>query len=169
MANIIVTITTPKNDSGSYDITSTKATFKVNLDNTDGYNGEVGEYYFSIYFIINDKVWAESRPITCVVDNLDIGSKNSISIKAYAERWNRKYNADGTPAYDSSGFPKYEYAYTTLIDSLTLNIYTHPGAFDKFQASTISNQNNNIIKNVLTASRVNDWVDHFQKVYHWYN
>ena len=36
-------------------------------------------------------------------------------------------------------------------------------------ATTDSNSSNNIIANVLTTEKINQWIDHFQKAYHWYN
>ena len=37
------------------------------------------------------------------------------------------------------------------------------------EASSSSNSSNNIIANVLTTDKINRWINHFQKAYHWYN
>ena len=47
-------------------------------------------------------------------------------------------------------------------------IYTHPGSFS-MDATSDSNSSNNIIANVLTTDKINRWINHFQKAYHWYN
>ena len=58
----------------------------------------------------------------------------------------------------------YDYYY----ESDSIRIYAHPGSFD-MEASSSSNSSNNIIANVLTTDKINRWINHFQKAYHWYN
>ena len=47
-------------------------------------------------------------------------------------------------------------------------VYTHPGSFS-MGATTDPNFSNNIIANVLTTEKIDQWIKHFQKAYHWYN
>ena len=50
--------------------------------------------------------------------------------------------------------------------SSSITVYTHPGVFE-MGASSDSISQNNIIKNVLTVNNINNWINHYQKAYHW--
>lgn len=54
--------------------------------------------------------------------------------------------------------------------SNTINIYFHPGSFSMGAVSgqTNPNNSNSIIKNVLTAEKINLWASHLQAAYRWY-
>ena len=43
-----------------------------------------------------------------------------------------------------------------------ITIYTHPGPFE------IGAEKNKLIKDVLNEDNINNWITHFQKVYHWF-
>ena len=58
----------------------------------------------------------------------------------------------------------YEYYY----ESDSIRVYAHPGSFS-MGASSSSSSSNNIIANVLTTEKINKWINHVQKAYHWYN
>ena len=52
----------------------------------------------------------------------------------------------------------------SLSDSDTTYVYTHPGKFE-MKATKSSDSSNNIIKNVLTKEKIDDWISHYQKAY----
>ena len=47
-------------------------------------------------------------------------------------------------------------------------IYFHPGSFS-MEATSDIDSSNNIIANVLTKEKIDRWIEHFQKAYHWHN
>jgi hypothetical protein len=49
----------------------------------------------------------------------------------------------------------------------TVDIYTHPGSFF-MDATKVSTSSNNIIANVLTKAKIDDWIEHYKKAYCWY-
>lgn len=51
---------------------------------------------------------------------------------------------------------------SSTVDNLSLTVYTHPGSWEwgAVQGNTISK--------CLTAAKDEQWIDHFQKVYHWF-
>jgi hypothetical protein len=57
---------------------------------------------------------------------------------------------------------------TSSAQSNSVDIYFHPGVFD-MGATSDSKSSNNIIANVLTKSKIDSWIAHFQKAYHWKN
>lgn len=70
----------------------------------------------------------------------------------------------------TSGYWKLQSTSTEYSDSIDeiIPIYFHPGTFS-MNATSDSNSSNNIIANVLTKQKIDEWIGHYQKAYHWYN
>lgn len=106
---------------------------------------------------------------------LEATVKVSYSIKTGSRSWitSGYYEGEGEDKVwvDTSHWSDWSYSYSTgsfnsVSDSET--VYTHPGAFE-MGATSNSNSNYNIIKNVLTKNNIDKWIAHYQKAYHWLN
>lgn len=52
---------------------------------------------------------------------------------------------------------------TTISTNTNLYIYTHPGSF------SMGATQDSFIHKTMTKDKIDEWVKHFSKVYHWYN
>lgn len=80
------------------------------------------------------------------INNLKSGEKNSIDINISCER---------TISNEQGAFTE------SASKNITIDIYTHPGAWSWGALPE------ELITNIITVKKVTDWREHFQKVYHW--
>ena len=102
---------------------------------------------------------------TVTVRSLNRGQANTITGRITCfykyDTTSTTTNADGSTTTTTTTHSDFA---TSSVGSIT--VYTHPGAFS-MGASSDSGSSNNIIANVLTKSKIDSWISHFQKVYHW--
>ena len=102
---------------------------------------------------------------TVTVYSLSVGQANTItgSITCYY-----KYDTTSTVTNANGSTTTITTTHSTSTTSSvgSIIVYTHPGAFS-MNASSDTNSSNNIIINVLTKSKIDSWIAHFQKAYHW--
>lgn len=106
------------------------------------------------------------------VFNLDKGIPYSYSNNTITchYSYNYKVTITGTDAQGKPTSTEVEKSGSGQIknDLGSITIYTHPGSFS-MDATSDSNSSNSIIANVLTKEKIDKWIQHYQKAYHWYN
>ena len=140
----------------------TKASVYYKIDSPSFPNGTVRTSWRLIVTIGNKSFEdTDSLARTVTVTNLQRGSNNSISYNITLKKWYTLAVPTETGYVEDGGHTVYTPVFTG-----SLTVYTHPGTFS-FNASADSDSSNNIIANVLTANNVNNWAEHFNKVYKW--
>ena len=65
------------------------------------------------------------------------------------------------------------WTYEDFSENDSITVFLHPGAFPigAIQYNPNNNQtgSNTIISNVLTKEKIDKWIEHYNKVYHWWN
>ena len=176
--------TTPKYDS----VNQTKATmsFSCSASLPSGSSSNTSSISYSnlsYSWTFSDGTTSTGSSGTHTFTGLTQGASNilkatvkvSYSIKTGSRSWIESgyYTGEGEDKtwVDTSHWSEWSYSYSTgsfnpVSDSQT--VYTHPGAFN-MGATSKSNSEYNIIKNVLTVDNIDRWIAHYQKAYHWLN
>ena len=147
------------------DIKETEANIHFKINN---YEGDKVGYIWKFYCDNNYIEQIEEQNGTIEINELNKGTSYFIEGKCTI-RVGTKYEIKDPVTNEGTG--KYDYDYETYYENDSVNIYTHPGSFSMGAKSyqDYPNDSNSIIANVLTTKKVNQWINHFQKVYHWYN
>lgn len=106
------------------------------------------------------------RSGSATISNLSAGQKITIQWTVDIEFYHYKAKVTGK---DDNGDPILKgekETDETLSKSGSFSVYTHPGAFTKFNNITAEKT---YISDILTAKNVNDWCDHCNKYLNWKN
>lgn len=119
-----------------------------------GYSGDDVYYEWEINCSNGTSITETGDKITASFSNLKEG--NSYNISGYCEVTIQSQDENGKWSEEKKN-----------VEIKSFSIYTHPGKFE-MGATKDSNSPDNIIANILTTDKINRWINHFQKAYHWY-
>ena len=106
-----------------------------------------------------DDVSTSKNSSSCTFEGLTAGISYTVKVKVIVQ-----CREEGAGDPDPDGNPTDLYYKGSDTDSKT--VYTHPGAFTKFNNITAEKT---YISDILTAKNVNDWCDHCNKYLNWKN
>lgn len=155
------------------DVTETTAQIKTTLSgfslpsNTNTTKYTLDKQYYTVSSVPSGIIWNVSNN-TINISGLDEGKDYNITISYKIEYTIDYYEWQTSEDGKGGSYVWVDSDAKTRSASNTIDIYTHPGSFS-MGATSDSNSSNNIITNILTKEKIDEWIQHYQKAYHWHN
>lgn len=126
-----------------------KYQYKINDNNWNTSNSD--QFTFSVY---KDSILQKTVKVQC-----------RVSYTQKVQSWIPP--TETTQGHWNEGYTTTKYSDT---EKQTVTIFFHPGIFSigAISGQTNPNSSKSIIANVLTATKIDEWIEHLNNVYHWY-